>query len=419
MRCPWSVIWCFLACVPCFGAEDWPEFRGPTGQGHVGDPGLPLQWGEGKNVAWKTAIPGQGWSSPVIQGDQIWITAATGKGRSLRAVCVHRKTGDLIYDVEVFHPDAPPLINPKNSYASPTSAIEPGRVYVHFGTFGTACLSTETAKVLWTNRTLTLDHKEGPGSSLAMVGDRLIFNCDGMDVQYIVALDKRTGKIDWKTKRSGKMPENIDFRKAFCTPLVIDVNGQDQVISPGAFHLYAYDLDTGKEEWLVQYPGFSNVPRPVYGRGLLFICTGFTTPELWAIRPGGKGDVTQTNVAWTIKRQVPSASSPILVDDKLYMVSDQGIATCMNADTGDTIWVERIRGNYSASPIYADGRISFFSEEGKAYTIRPGDTFDLLATNELDGGFMASPAVVGRAMYLRTQTHLYRIEKTSERTSKR
>jgi outer membrane protein assembly factor BamB len=401
------------------GAEDWPEFRGPTKQGHAGDPGLPLEWGEGKNIAWKTAIPGKGWSSPVIYGDQIWVTTATQEAHSLRAVCVHRDTGKLIYDVEVFQLDDPPLINPKNSYASPTAAIEKGRAYVHFGTFGTACLSTETADILWTNRTLTLDHKEGPGSSLALVGDRLIFHCDGMDVQYIVALDKHTGKIDWKTNRSGKMHENIDFRKAFCMPLVIDVNGRDQVISPGAFHVYAYDLETGKEEWLVRIPGFSNVPRPVYGRGLLYICTGFTQPELWAIRPGGKGDVTETHVAWMVKRQVPANASPILVDDTLYMVSDNGIATCMNPDTGEIHWAERLKGNYSASPIHADGRITFFSEEGKAYTIQPSKSFELLATNELDAGFMASPAVVGQAMYLRTKTHLYRIEKPSEPTSKR
>ena len=415
----WMIPGWLLACSAGFGAENWPEFRGPTGQGHADAANLPLRWSETENVTWKTPIPGQGWSSPVTLGDQIWMTTATNEGHSLRAVCVNRDSGRLVHDVEVFHLDDPPLINPKNSYASPTPAIEAGRLYVHFGTFGTACVSTESGDVMWTNRTLTLDHKEGPGSSLALVGERLIFNCDGMDVQYIVALDKRTGQIDWKTKRSGKMHENIDFRKAFCTPLVIDVDGRQRVISPGAHHVYAYDLETGEELWFVRYPGFSNVPRPLYGRGLLYICTGFTSPELWAIRPGGRGDVTATHVVWTTNRQVPSASSPILIDNHLYMVSDKGIATCLNAETGQVIWAERIRGNYSASPIDASGRIYFCSEEGRTYVLRPGESFELLATNELDGRLMASPAVVEEALYLRTDTHLYRIEQKDGRTSQR
>jgi outer membrane protein assembly factor BamB len=393
---------------------EWPQFRGPGGQGHGDATNLPVRWSENEHVTWKTAIPGTGWSSPVIRGSQIWVTTAIDDGRSLCAVCVDRKTGAISHNVEVFHVDQPEMINPKNSYASPTPVLDEGRLYVHFGTYGTACLNADTSEVQWRNQELKLEHKEGPGSSPVLWQDRLILTCDGLDVQFVAALHTDTGHLVWKTPRTGANNPNLDFRKTYGTPLVITHEGQHQLISTGADRVYAYDPASGKELWWANYKGFSNVPRPLYAHGLLYICTGFARPQLWAIRPGGKGDVTETHVVWQFAREAPKNPSPIIVGQELYMVSDRGVLACLDALSGKELWTHRLGGNYSASPVYADGRLYFCSEEGQAFVLAPGKEFKLLATNQLDGRLMASPAVVERALFLRTDTHLYRIEQRPE-----
>jgi outer membrane protein assembly factor BamB len=391
-------------------AADWPQFRGPDGQGHSSARGLPLRWSEKENARWKTAIPGLGWSSPVIGDGQVWLTTATDQGHSLRAVCIDAESGRLLRDVEVFRVKSPPAINPKNSYASPTSVLDEGRLYVHFGSLGTACLETSSGKILWANQELRLDHKEGAGSSPILCGELLIINCDGLDVQYVAALEKKTGRLAWKVKRTGAHNPNPDFRKAYSTPLLIRVSGKEQMVSVGADRTSAYDPATGKEIWWVDYKGFSNTPRPVFGQGLVFLCTGYLRPEVWAVRPGGKGDVTKTHVVWREAKQAPANPSPLLVDDILYTVNDAGILTARSAKTGKLLWSERLDGPVSASPLYADGRLYSFDEDGKTSVLRPGPKFELLARNSLDGRILASPAAVGRALYLRTDGHLYRIE---------
>ena len=393
-----------------WATDDWPQFRGSDGQGHAPTAHPPLTWSEQENVRWKTPIPGEGWSSPVVYAQQIWMTTATHGGRSLRAVCVDREAGRVLHDLEVFHIDDPEKINAKNSYASPSPVIESGRVYVHFGTNGTACLASATGSVLWKNTTLKLDHKEGPGSSPIVYGDLLIVNCDGMDVQYVVALDKRTGRMVWKAERSGKMHDNPDWRKAYCTPLVIGVDGRQQLISPGASQVVAYDPLTGSEQWKVRYDGFSNVARPLYGDGLLFVVTDFGRPQLWAIRPQGHGDLSDTAIVWRATRQISAAASPLLVGNRLYLVTNRGVASCLDAKTGKTNWTERLGGNFSASPTLAGGRIYMLSEEGLTYVLEPSSEYKLLATNRLDGRQMASPAFCGPAIFLRTDKHLYRLE---------
>ncbi|MEX0711949.1 MAG: PQQ-binding-like beta-propeller repeat protein [Pirellulales bacterium] len=391
-------------------ADAWPQFRGPGGQGHAAADRLPLTWSETSNITWKVALPGRGWSSPVVEGRQIWLTTALEGGTSLRAMCLDLSTGSVVHDVEVFRPDNPPAINDKNSYASPTPVLESGRLYAHFGTLGTACLDTRSGKVLWTNNELELDHKEGPGSSPVSWGKLLVIHCDGMDVQYVAALDKRSGRIAWKTNRSGKMSDNPDFRKAYSTPLVVSIDGKDQLVSPGAGRVFSYDPATGRELWSVDYPGFSNVPRPVYGGGLVFVCTGYMKPELWAIHPHGRGDVTSTHVAWRTSRQVPANSSPLWVAGRIYMTSDGGVASCLAAEDGRLLWQTRLGGNYTASPLHAAGRIYFFSEEGASTVLEPGTEPTELAKNRLDGRILASPAVAGNALLVRTEKHLYRIE---------
>ncbi len=397
--------------LPAAGAgEDWPQFRGPTGQGFSDATDLPVYWSETENVVWKTPIEGQGWSSPTILGGQIWLTTAVDDGHSLHAVCIDRRSGRVLHDVEVFHVDTLPKIHPTNSFASPSPVLEPGSVYVHFGTFGTACLDPRTAKIRWANQELTLDHQVGPGSSPALYKDLLLITCDGIDVQYAVALDKRKGRIVWKTPRSGRIEKSPSEKKAFVTPLVIRAHDRDVAIMPGAEYCYAYEPLTGREIWRLHYPGYSNVPRPTFAHGLLYLATGYDDPEFWAIRPDGQGDITPTAVVWKMDKQAPTKPSSIVVGDEIYLLSDKGVLTCLDARTGEQHWRKRLGGNFTASPVLADGRLYFCGENGKTTVLAPGQEYKELAVNSLDGSFMASPAVAGKAIFLRTDKHLYRIE---------
>ena len=382
----------------------WPEFRGPGGQGHSSERGLPLAWSESKNVAWKTPVPGLGWSSPVVADGRVWLTAAIEKrGISLRVLAYEVATGREVVNVEAFNvPSYRREINPKNSWASPTPVIDEGRVFVHFGADGTAALTT-AGDIIWKTR-FDYSSQHGAGGSPIVYGDLLIFNCDGSDQAFVVALDKRTGKVKWKTNRG------FPADQAYTTPLIIRAADRDQLISVGAFRARAYDPLTGKEIWRVRYDeGFSNVPRPVFAHGLVYIATGFQQPALLAVRPDGTGDVTKTHVAWTLTRGAPLTPSPLAVGDELYVVNDGGIATCLDGKTGTILWQARLGGTYSASPVFADGRIYFPAEQGVTTVIAPGRTFQRLATNTLDGALLASMAVSGGSLFLRSESHLYRI----------
>ena len=385
----------------------WPQFRGPDGQGHSTERGVPLEWSETRNIAWKTPIPGLGWSSPVVANGKVWITTAIEqRGISLRVLAFDAATGKQLVNVEVNKiPYDRREINPKNSWASPTPVIDGDRVYVHFGADGTAALSS-TGEIIWKNR-FDYQSQHGAGGSPIVYGDLLIFSCDGSDVAYVIALDKNTGKQRWKTNRG------FPADQAYTTPLIIRVGGKDQLISVGAFRARAYDPLTGKEIWRVRYDeGFSNVPRPVYAHGLVFITTGFQQPELLAVRPDGTGDVTKTHIAWSLTRGAPLTPSPLVVGDELYVVNDAGIATCIDARSGAIVWQQRLGGTYSASPVFADGRIYFLAEQGVTTVIVPGRDFRRLATNTLDGGLLASMAISGGSLFLRTDSHLYRVTET-------
>lgn len=384
-------------------SSDWPQFRGPTGQGHSDEHDLPLNWSETTNVRWKVAIPGGGWSSPVVQGDRIWLTTATEEGKSLRALAVDRNSGAILLNIELFRLKSAKLANSKNSFASPTPIIDGDRIFLHFGAFGTACI-TQSGEIVWKTRLEYDNGQHGTGGSPALYKGLLIISCDGNDNQFVVALDKLTGKIRWKKSREG--------HQAYTTPLIVSLPDGDQVISPGAFRAVAYEPSSGKELWQVRYgEGFSNVPTPVYGKGLVFICTGFQQASLLAVRLDGHGDVTKSKVVWKLDRGVPLTPSPLLVGDELYFVTDNGIATCVDAKTGKEYWRARIGGNHSASPVYADGRIYFLSEEGQSVVIAPGQQLKHLATNQIEGRTLASMAVAGGSIFVRSETHLYRIAK--------
>ena len=409
-----------LQCMVMRGGESWPQFRGPDGNGHSDSRGLPLHWSETRNVIWKTPIHDRGWSSPVIHGNQIWLTSASKDGHQLFVLCIDRETGKIIRDWKLFDVPKPQFAHPFNTHASPTPVIEEGRVYITFGAAGTACIDTKTFRVLWERRDIECNHFRGAGSSPIVFGNLLLMHFDGSDEQFVMALDKRTGKTVWKTKRSvdfqdldqsGQPAAEGDMRKAFSTPHVERINGRWEMISLGAMAAYSYDPFTGRELWRVEERAqHSASTRPVIGHGMIFFPTGFATGQLYAVRTGGQGLITDTHVVWKVKRGVSNKPSILLVDDLIYMISDTGIASCVDAKTGEQVWQERIGGEYSASPVYVDGRLWFFSEDGKTTVLKPGRVLSRVGENQLDEGFLASPAIAGKAFYLRTRSHLYRIE---------
>lgn len=425
MVCPyWILVVLFALAVAA--EADWPQFRGPAGDGLATAPGsaeragVPVRWSETENVAWKTAIGHVGWSSPVVADGQIWLTTATEGGHDFFAICVDADSGEIRFNERIFHADDPePLGNPLNSYASPSPAIERGRVYVHFGSYGTACLDTATFSVLWKREDLRCRHFRGPGSSVILFDNLLILTMDGVDVQYLVALDKTTGQTVWKTDRAadwndldaeGKPRDEGDLRKAYSTPMIVEAGGTKQMLSVGAKALYGYDPRTGRELWKVNTPAFSGAAGPVYQDGIAYMISGFGKTELLAIRVDGAGDVTDSHVLWTTARTVPRTPSPVLIGELLFTINDTGIVICLDTATGEQIWKDRIRGDHAASLLYADGNIYSFNQDGKSTVFKAARQFEIVATNTLDSGCMASPAVDGSALVVRTKTHLYRIE---------
>ena len=407
-----------LSTATLFAADNWPQFRGPAGDGHSDAKGLPVSFGEGEHVKWKTAIHGKAWSSPVVWGAQIWLTTATEDGTELSAVCVDKETGKILRDDVLFHVAAPQFCHKFNSYASPTPVIEEGRLYVSFGSPGIACLDTKTGAKLWERTDFVCNHFRGAGSSPIVWGDLMIMNFDGSDHQFIVALDKKTGKTAWQTPRSvdykdlkdGKPEADGDWRKGFGTPHVLEGTAP-VLLSSGAKAHYGYDPRTGKELWRIDDPAHhSAAARPVAGLGMVFIAAGFSQGEILALKLGGSGALDESQVAWRLKKGAPKKPSLLLDGDLLYMINDDGIASCVEARTGTVVWSQRVGGNVSAAPMFADGRIYVCNEEGKVAVLAPGREFKVLAENQFDGGFMASPAVSGKALILRSKTHLYRIE---------
>jgi outer membrane protein assembly factor BamB len=425
--------------TPALCEPNWPAFRGPTGQGTTSETSLPINWSEKANIGWKTAIPGKGWSSPVIWGDEIWMTTAVEHPRylqpheirlrprdaqaptevekhrnmalSLRAICVDRNSGRLLRDVVLFSVENPEVIHLLNSYASPTPVIEKGRLYCHFGTYGTCCLDTGTGEKIW-ERQFPVQHSVGPGSSPVIWSEWLVLVCDGTEAQYVMALDKNTGDVAWKTDRPPLAGNDGDYHKAFCTPLVISCDGVDQLLIPGAQWFVSYSPDNGNMLWRINHgTGYSNVAAPVFANGVSYLITGFSRSELWAIPVNSRGKLNSDGVLWKQSKQIPKKSSPAIVGKEIYVSNDNGVLSCIDIDTGKFRWAKRLGGSYSASPLVADGRIYLCSHEGKTTVVRPNpERYEQLAENQLDGLLMASPVASQGALFLRSDHHLYRLE---------
>lgn len=389
---------------------DWNQFRGPRGDGRSESADPPVEFGDDLNVVWKTPIHGKGWSSPVVWQDQVWITTAPEDGTKLYAICLSLATGRIVHDRLVFEVAEPEFCHPTNSYASCTPVVEEGRLYVHFGTYGTACLDTQSGQRLWQRRDLHCDHFRGPASSPVVHGDLLFLQFDGIDVQFVITLDKRTGETVWRRDRDIDYGTTEgDFKKAYGTPSVIRVENRWQLVSPTAVATIAYDPGTGRERWRVRHGGMNVAARPLYEKGLVYISAGSGNTSLIAVRPDGEGDVTRTHIVWGTGKTVPKRSSQLIIDGRFFMVSDKGVVSCLDASTGRPLWSERVPGEYWASPLYAGGRIYLFSKQGTVPVIKAGPEFELLARNQFPAGFNASPAVAGDSLILRSFTHVYRI----------
>lgn len=415
----------------------WFQFRGPTGQGTSDAVKLPTEFGLKQGLVWQTPIEGKGWSSPVVAGNHIWLTSAvtieaTAEQREARlanvqmsnmkevagsvklfAICLDLQSGSIIHHLLLSEVAEPQPIHSLNSYASPTPAIDGDRVYCHFGTYGTWCLNESSGDVIW-NRQLVIDHSVGPGGSPMVADDVVLLVCDGIDVQYVSALDKMTGEEVWRTPRPSMRATNGEFQKAYSTPLMIQVNGVKQAVIPGAQWIIAYDPATGKEIWRVDHGnGFSISSTPVYtgtdeSLGLVIFTTGYGQSEALAIRPDGEGDVTLSHVAWRTDRNVPEKPSPVAVGDLVYMIDDSGVLSCLSIKDASVVFRKRVPGNFSASPLLAGGHLYFSNQEGVVTIIKQRDEYEEVAEIKLDSRLMASPAVVGEDLLFRSETSLMR-----------
>ena len=407
--------------------NDWPQFRGPTGDGVARSSNPPAEWSESENVRWKTDVPGRGYASPVVADDHIWLTTAVEKNTrkekvgpdlsfiaehiTLRALCIALEDGRIVWNKVLFEVENPAPIHYFNSFATPTPCLKEGRLYCDFGSYGTACVEAASGETVWKTR-LPLDHQAGPGSSPVIHENLLLLVRDGRDVQYVTALSTDGGKTAWKTDRPPVKTSSGNMKKSFSTPCLFDYKGETQMVVPCAQWLVSYAPQTGRELWRLRHgTNFSIAPRPSFGNGLVYYCIGCGRSQVWAVRPGGKGELTDAHVAWKNKNMVPLMSSPILVGEEIYWVSDAGVATCADAVSGAVIWKERLAGRFKASPLWAAGKLYFVNTEGKTSVIATGREFKLLAENGLGAAAdtAASPAAVGNSLLIRTGKALFRV----------
>lgn len=410
----------FVFLISCSSEKrNWTHFRGTNMDGHAQVEIAPLHWSDTENVVWKVPVEGLGWSSPVIYGNQIWVTSADKSGKEFYTLCFDFETGELLDSKTIFTAENPQRIHGTNSYATPTPCIEEGFVYVHFGTFGTACINTKNYEIAWKREDMPCDHMQGPASSLILHKDMLIVHLEGTKDPYVAALDKKTGETIWKSIRPAEFYDPLEpvYRKSFQTPIVIDVNGKELLISNSAFMCFAHDINTGEVIWTIEYGYDSTVSQPLFYDGWVFVNSGWIFEDnkpfftrQYAVDPTGKGDVTKTYIKWMYEDEVPQIPTPVIVDGKMYMVHDRGMVTCLNPKTAEVIWKHELTGNFNSSPVYAGGNIYFFNVKGECTIIKPGDSFQQVAENNINETVKAVPAFIGDKMILRTEKNLYLIK---------
>ena len=410
-----------IVCIPVTAQEtsSWTHFRGNDLNGISTDTGIPLIWNDSTNIAWKTAIEGKGWSSPVVLGNQVWITTAWGDGKEMKAVCADTESGEIIHNLLLFNPDSIYRKHAVNSYATPTAAIEEGRIFVHFGRYGTACLDTQSGETLWERTDMQVEHIQGPGSSLLIHKDKLIVHMEGSDIQYIAALDKNSGETIWKTERPKALYDKLGYigKKAYITPIIVAVYGRDLLISNGSAACIAYDAETGQEVWRVVYGEDSTIAMPTESKGIVYFYLGFESDsdgekhaELFAVDPSGEGDVEETHVLWRQKAPILQLLSPLVLDGLLYTVDSKAMMYCLDATSGETVWSKKMKGKFHSSPVYADGHVYFNSTRGISYVMKAGSKMEQVAENRLEGEIWATPAISGKALFMRTSKYLYKIQ---------
>lgn len=413
--------------VPCQAHHPgWPQKTGPFANGTARDieaKGLPTEWDEEteKNIAWKVKLEGIGHSTPVVGDGRAWFTSATYDGKQQYVYCLNAETGEILHHKLLFeNPNPEPLGNPVNSYASPTCCLTNSAVYVHFGTYGTAKLDTKTADVIWQRRDINCRHFRGPGSSPVWFSNTLILTFDGIDQQFLTALDGKTGETIWRTDRTtdygdldkdGKPRLDGDMRKAYGTPALFTSNGQTQVISVGSRAAFGYDARTGKELWTITHDDYNAAAQPLVFNDMAIINTGSRGANLLAVRldDSNRGDVTASHVVWNRKKGNSRLCFPALFDGRIYSLTDNGVISCIDAATGHETWTGRVGGNFVASPVIANGLVYLCDEEGRTTVVRTGDKYEVVTKNRLAEGGKASPAVAGGAIFLRTATHVYKL----------
>ncbi len=398
--------------------NNWTHYRGSNLDGISNVENVPIKWEGDSNIVWKTDIHGKGWSSPIVFDDQIWLTTATEEGDELYAICLDFKTGEVLMDINVFSPDSVYRKHAVNSYATPTPCIEKDFVYIHFGRYGTTCLNTADGSTVWKRTDLECEHIQGPGSSPIIYKELLILHLEGIDVQYIIALDKSNGKTVWRTERPKKIYDPLEpiGKKAYITPLIVNVDGKDQLISNGAAVCIAYEPDTGKEIWRFVKGVDSTIAMPFSEDGIVYFYTGFNVPdegskyaELIAVDPTGHGDVGLTNILWRIETPVLQLLTPVIKDGLIYTIDSKSRMMCIDAKTGQTLWSERVKGKYNSSPVYASGHLYFSSTRGDVIVIKEGREANIVAENKLEGEIWATPAILRNSLLIRTSKYLYKI----------
>lgn len=399
--------------------DNWTHFRGSNMDGHANVETAPLSWSDTENIVWKVPVKGLGWSSPVIFNNQIWVTSADKNGHEFYTLCYDLETGELLDEKIVFTSDEPQRIHGTNSYATPTPCIEDGFVYVHYGHFGTACINTYNFEVVWKREDMPCKHMQGPASSLILHKDKLIVHLEGTEDPYLVALDKKTGKTIWKSVRPAEIYDPLKpvYRKSYQTPIVIKVGGKELLISNAAFLCFAHEVNTGEVIWTLEYGFDSTVSQPLYSNGVVYVNSGWIKMEnrplftqQYAIDPTGKGDITKTHVKWMFEDEVPQIPTPVIVNDRMYMVHDRGMVTCLDVNTADIIWKKKLDGNFNSSPIYAAGNIYFINVKGECTVVKPGDSYQEVGKNEINETVKAIPAFIYDKMVLRTEKSLYLIK---------